>query len=85
MAKKEDLRIEYPCKGATYSRPQYGVYKYDTYPRSSVLAGQQRRVFMDSFDTEEQALAAYPKAKRTGCGYQKPYLDHLPDDDCSDF
>jgi hypothetical protein len=81
MAKKPDIRIEYPCAGATYSTSEYGVYEYSTYPRSSVLAGQERRVFLDSFETLEQAQAAYPDADFTGCGYREPYLEHLPKDD----
>jgi len=44
------------------------VYGYGTYPRYSVLAGQTRKVFLDQFDSVEQAKAAYPKAKQ-GAGY----------------
>lgn len=75
-----DIRIEYPSRGATYNRPQYGVYEYGVYPRSSVLAGQTRRVFLDSFDTLEEAQREYPNAECAGCGFQPPYLGHLPDD-----
>jgi len=42
------------------------VYGYGTYPRSSVLAGQTRRVFLDSFNSFEEAKAAYPKAEGDG-------------------
>jgi hypothetical protein len=72
--------IEYPSQGATYSRDAYGVYEYSTYPRSSVLAGQERRCFLDRFDTLEEARAKYPKATfRDSSGYRPPYLGHLPD------
>ena len=69
---KEDIRIEYPSRGATYCHEVYGIYKYDVYPRSSVLGGQQRRTFLDQFDTLEEAKAKYPKAKETGSCYMPP-------------
>lgn len=75
-----EIKIEYPCAGATYNRPEYGVYQYSIYPRSSVLAGQTRRIFLDRFPTLEEAQAAFPDAELVGCGYQPPYLGHLPDD-----
>ena len=75
------VRIEFPSAGATYSRPEYGVYRYDEFPRGSVLAGQERRTFLRSFKTLAEARAAYPDAIDAGCGYREPYLNHLPDDD----
>ncbi len=74
-----DIRIEYPSAGATYNRPEFGVYEYTEYPRGSVLAGQQRRAFRDSVETIEEARAAYPGADETDCCFQPPFLDHLPD------
>ena len=74
------IQIEYPCAGATYNRPEFGVYEYSKYPRSSVLAGQTRRFFLDSYLTLEEARAAYPDAKVTSSCYKAPYLNHLPDD-----
>jgi hypothetical protein len=74
------IQIEYPCAGATYNRPEYGVYEYGRYARSSVLAGQTRRMFLDSFATLEEAQAAFPDAKISGSCYQPPFLGHLPDD-----
>lgn len=80
---REDIRIEYPSRGATYCRQEYGVYRYDTYASNSVLAGQQRRTFLASYPTLEAAKAAYPNASSAGCGYQPPYLGHLPEgNDC---
>ena len=77
-----NITIEYPSRGATYNDPVYGVYEYSKYPRSSVLAGQTRRVFLDSFETLEQARQAFPEAEvSAGCGYQAPNLSHLPEDD----
>jgi hypothetical protein len=67
--------------GATYRNNRYTVYEHSTYPRSSVLAGQRRRVWMDDFATLEEAKAAYPQAQCSGATYQPPYLEHLPDDE----
>jgi hypothetical protein len=78
---KTDIRIEYPSRGATYCEEEYGVYQYGRFGPGSVLAGQQKRTFLDSFPTLEEAVAAYPEAQVTeGCGYQAPCLAHLPDD-----
>lgn len=73
-------QIEYPSSGATYNNDEYGVYQYSVYPRSSVLAGQTRRMFIDSFKTLDEACKEYPAAVITGSCYQPPYLGHLPDD-----
>lgn len=72
-----------PSRGATYNRPgEFAVYEYDTYPRSSVLAGQERRTFIDSFDSLEAAQSAYPNARVSEYSlYRGPDLSHLPDDD----
>jgi hypothetical protein len=60
--KTPDIQIEFPSVGKTYARNVYGVYEYGEYPRSSVLAGQVRRQFLDSFETLDEARAAYPNA-----------------------
>jgi hypothetical protein len=75
------VTIEYPCKGATYCRDQYGVYAYDTYPESSVLAGQTRRRFLGCYDTYGQAKADWPMAEFHGHSlYREPSVSHLPED-----
>ena len=83
MARREQAPeqvIEFPCAGATYCHQEYGVYEYSVYGRSSVLRGQRRRVFLDRFPTLEEAKAAFPNARVSdSCGYQAPYLNHLPD------
>jgi hypothetical protein len=61
-----DIVIEYPTVGASYEHDEYGVYAYDTHPENSVLAGQPRRRFLDSFDTLAEARRAYPKAAWSG-------------------
>jgi hypothetical protein len=83
----EDVRIEYPSRGATYCNPEYGVYRYSEYPRSSVLAGQERREFLGSYDTLEEARAAHPNSDphvHTESGYRAPHLAHLPGEDDAD-
>lgn len=85
--RKQDLTIE-PCRGQTYNRPdQVAVYEYGVYPRSSVLAGQTKRVFLDSFDSLEEAKKAYPTARVSDSLYEatRPSLSHLPDNDLGDM
>jgi len=78
--------IEQGSRGATYrnSDETFTVYEISKYPRSSVLAGQQRRVWLDEFTSLEDAQKAYPDAEVSGCTYREPYLNHLPDDDTDD-
>lgn len=78
--RKPNLTIELG-RGATYSNNRFTVYAHDTYPRNSVLAGQARRRFIDSFDTLEAAQAAHPSAKvLPGTTYAPPNLSHLSGD-----
>lgn len=63
--------IEYPMSGATYNQDKFGVYEYGTYGRSSVLRGQQRRMFLDSFETLAEALKAYPDAEPTSAALDR--------------
>lgn len=84
MATQPTVRIEFPSRGQTYRRNEYGIYRYDEYPVGSVLEGQQRRTFLGSYSTLEEAMKAHPEADYQGegvCGFQLPYLDHLPDDE----
>ena len=57
----------------------FSVYEYGVYPRSSVLAGQTRKTFLDMFTTLEEAQAAYPRAD-VGCNAAFNTFDHLRDD-----
>jgi hypothetical protein len=51
------------------------------YPRHSVLAGQVQIKFVDSFDTLEDAVAAYPNATLShDLLMPTNSFDHLPDD-----
>lgn len=67
------IRIEFPSVGRTYAFNEYTAYEYGVYPRSSVLAGQTSRTFLDSFETLEEARAAYP-------GAEERILDPIPED-----
>lgn len=58
-----DIRIEFPAEGRTYvHEDMYGVYEYSTYDRSSVLAGQEKRVYLNEYPTLRLALNAHPGA-----------------------
>ena len=75
--------IEQGSRGATYQNDSdtFTVYEISTYPRSSVLAGQQRRQWMDQFESLEEAQAAYPEAELIGGStYREPCLNHLSDE-----
>lgn len=46
-----------PCNG------KWAVYRHDTYPPSSVLAGQARRAFVEAFPSISQAKYWHPNAE----------------------
>jgi len=60
---------------------------WGTYPPHSVLAGQAAKIFLGSYETEEEAIAAYKERgdKAELCGYSNKWtepqvsLNHLPD------
>jgi hypothetical protein len=70
----------------TISHSRYGdgadVFGWTTYERSSVLAGQPQKVFIDAFPTIEDAQAEYPNANISS-HWTEPQvsLSHLPGDD----
>ena len=65
---KANIKIEFPSAGATYCNNVFGVYEYDEYPGSSVLAGQSRRTWLGEYETLEEARAEYPNAVYNDCG-----------------
>lgn len=70
----DETVIEYPATGATYHHEAYGVYRYGTYEDWSVLAGQEKRSSLGTFDTLEEAQAAHPEASWQGegsCGFRE--------------
>lgn len=66
----------------TLRRGKWGgvdVMGWGTYPASSVLAGQAMKVFVDNFDTEQEALAQYPHAQWSHALVEPQVnLSHLP-------
>lgn len=78
-----ELTIE-PARGETYNRPgEYVVYEYSEYPSSSVLAGQTRRVWVESSESLEELKAKYPTATVSGSRFEetRPSLNHLPEEE----
>ena len=62
-----------------YCDDEYIVYCWGVYSPTSVLAGQQRKVMLEEFETLEEARKKYPKAEQTS--FINPVLttNHLPD------
>ena len=60
--------IEYPATGETYSHDEFGVYRYSTYPRGSVLEGQEKRSALGTYPTLAKAQREHPQAKWEGEG-----------------
>lgn len=60
----------------------FTVYEFDTYPRSSVLAGQARKRFIDSYKTEAEAVSYWPDAEvADNVRSAHNTYDHLPGED----
>jgi hypothetical protein len=89
--KSRDRRTRFqvePGRGETYCDGKPTVYAYNTYPRSSVLSGQERRIWVDRFDEpvnlDEFVLAARKAGIRVdvmaGSCFRPVNLNHLPDD-----
>lgn len=69
-------------RGATYATNRWTVYEHGIYGRGSVLEGQSRRIWVDDFETLDEAKAAYPDADIVaGSTYRPPSLNHLPGED----
>lgn len=82
-------------RGASYSGGAV-LYGHGTYPRSSVLAGQSKRVWLEKWDTAEEARAELAEVRRSLKGFRyddlleiggTSYVDvesmvaHLPEED----
>ena len=77
-------------KGETYASRDWTIYSHDSYPRSSVLAGRERRTFIWSFDVqcdeqdEPAKQAAIKACKDAGVWKYTDVLDggttHIPVD-----
>lgn len=72
--------LTYEKRGYQYYG-HYVVHGWSVYDENSVLAGQEMKCFLDSFETIEEVHKAYPTAESS-----HPFLqavntfDHLPDD-----
>ncbi len=59
--------LEYPATGATYAEEgMIGAYRYSSYGRDSVLAGQDRRELLGFYPTLFEAKKAHPDAAVEG-------------------
>ena len=61
------------------------VYRHDVYPDSSVLAGQDRRAFVEMFETVEDALVVGHSTRRHSAGDSLADLSGLPSEPPSWF
>ena len=68
----------------TYEWSKHGgisVHGWDHYPHNSVLSGQERKCWLNNFNTVEEALANFPDAEASHELLQPQVsLSHLPDD-----
>ena len=72
----EDLTIEPMLDGSG----DYGVYRHGTYGRSSVLAGQPKRTYVESGSLEEMK-ESYPEAQvLDGSTKHTPVMSPVPPD-----
>ena len=71
--------IEFPATGATYSYEEFGVYRYSTYPRGSVLEGQEKRSALGRYPTLEEAQREHPNARyEGGSGFEEVTVPRTP-------
>ena len=70
-------------KKSGFGGSRYAVYEIGEYPPSSVLAGQDRKQFLASYDDMESAKQAHPDAEE---GYHdcNNSFTHLPGEDTMD-
>lgn len=74
-------------KEITIEKGKYGgwsVYEFDVYPRSSVLSGQTRKRFINTYDSISEAEKHYPTADVCARDANNSF-DHLPDDDMESY
>lgn len=86
-------------RGQTYHTANPVLYAHGTYERSSVLAGQEKRSFIDEFDSIEEARSVIEQLKKAIPGFEvddwfegggSSHVDvdamtrHLPDEDEGD-
>ena len=71
MTHKRELSIE-PKNG------KWNVYEWSIHPTSSVLAGLDRKVWQDDFDTPQEAARAFPDAVLYQSFVEPPQLSSQP-------
>lgn len=82
MTKKFDYITIRPETAEFSGEPYFLAIGWDKYGRGSVLEGQPRVNRLDTFDTLEEAQAAYPGAEVVGkFGEPQVCLSHLPGED----
>ena len=75
--------IEYTIEHNTTFGNSYIVYKWDIYPASSVLAGQNMKIFKEKYEFSSEGLAqAQEEFPTATIGYRDANntYDHLPDE-----
>lgn len=78
--------IERSSWGAMYHNINavWNVYEHITYSRNSILSSQSHRVWMDVFDSEDDARQSYPTAKISGDTYHTKNLNNLTEQKSDD-
>jgi len=81
MTKKYSHMTIEPSK---FNDGEFVVYKWSKFPKSSVLAGQDQKIYVDSFSSEEAAQKEFPKAIPSA-PYNPNNVTHLPDEEMSAY
>ena len=76
MQKYDRYTVE--CKG----EDNFVIYGWSTYGKGSVLEGQPMKCFIDTFETQDDALKEYPTATPSN-KWMEPQntFNHLPGED----
>jgi hypothetical protein len=69
-------------RGETYANNRPTLYGHNVYPRGSVLAGRDQRVFVEQWDDWDEARAALAEVKKAvkGFKYEDSGSTHVPID-----
>ncbi len=63
-----------PGRGETYRHSRPVLYAHSNYERSSVLAGQPRRLWVEQWDTWDEARAALAEVRKQDRTFK--FVDH---------
>ena len=64
------------ARGETYNRPEPVLYAHSTYERGSVLSGKPQRIWVESWDSWEEARTALAEFKKANPKFK--YTDEGP-------